>query len=146
LQKIASLAVPFFADWCAVDMFDEAGAPERVAVTHSDPAKVRLANELSRRYPPRPGDAHGVMQVLHTGRSELVEDIPDSLLVALARDDGHLRAIRELGLRSYLCVPLLSRVRALGAVTFVTAESGRRYDPTEPLQGGRVRSPPDQAG
>jgi signal transduction histidine kinase/CheY-like chemotaxis protein len=36
--------------------------------------------------------------------------------------------MRELGLKSYICVPLNSRNRALGALTFVTAESGRTYD------------------
>jgi signal transduction histidine kinase/ActR/RegA family two-component response regulator len=126
-QKIAHLAVPLFADWCAADLFDEAGALERVAVTHADPAKAPLADELRRRYPPRPDQARGVGEVLRTGRPVLAEDVPDSLVAALAQDEEHLRLLRELGLRSYLCVPLLARGGALGALTFVTAESGRRY-------------------
>src|SRR5204862_154633 len=54
LQKVARLAVPAFADWCAVDMLDEAGALRRLAVAHVDPSKVELAHELHRRYPPDP--------------------------------------------------------------------------------------------
>jgi light-regulated signal transduction histidine kinase (bacteriophytochrome) len=39
--------------------------------------------------------------------------------------------LRELGLRSSMVVPLMARGRTLGAITFVTAESERRYGPAE---------------
>ena len=42
LQQVASLAVPFFADWCAVDIQEADGSLRRLAVTHTDPAKVQL--------------------------------------------------------------------------------------------------------
>jgi PAS domain S-box-containing protein len=128
LQRVASLAVPHFADWCAVDMADVDGSLRRLAVTHSDPAKVQLARELFRRYPPRPTDSNGIMPVMRTGKSEWSAAISDSLLADLAQDEEHLRIIRDLGLKSYICVPLRSRAKALGALTFVTAESGRVYD------------------
>jgi PAS domain S-box-containing protein len=50
------------------------------------------------------------------------------MLVSAAQDDLHLDLIRELGLRSYMCVPLITRDQAVGAITFVAAESGRRFD------------------
>ncbi len=50
LEQIAHLAVPQLADWCAVDVLDERGELERVAVHHSDPAKLAVAQELHRRY------------------------------------------------------------------------------------------------
>jgi hypothetical protein len=34
-------------------------------------------------------------------------------------------------------VPLIANERAFGLLTFVTAESGRRYLPARSLQGGR---------
>jgi PAS domain S-box-containing protein len=130
LQKIASLAVPAFADCCAVDMLQEDGTLERLAVVHRDPAKVPLIKELPRRHPPRPDNTYGPLRVLQTGRSELVEDLPDSLLSELGHEE-YLRVLRDLGLRSYLCVPLGSRGKALGVLTFATGESGRRYTPEE---------------
>src|SRR5262249_42050432 len=39
-----------------------------------------------------------------------------------------LALLRELGLRSSMCVPLIARDRVLGAITFIAAETGRRYD------------------
>jgi PAS domain S-box-containing protein len=128
LQRVASLAVPQFADWCAVDMQEADGSVRRLAVTHTDTAKVQLAHEIFRRYPPQPTDAHGVMAVLRTGEPEWSAAIPDSLLVESAQDEEHLRISRDLGLKSYICVPLRSRTKTLGVLTFVTAESGRVYD------------------
>ena len=131
LQKVAGLAVPFFADWCAVDVQDADGSVRRLAITHRDPARVRLAHELFRRYPPRPSDPHGVAKVLRTGESEWAPSIPDEMLLALAHDDEHLRAARQMALKSSICVPLRSRGRTLGALTFATAESGRVYHATD---------------
>ena len=65
--------------------------------------------------------------MLKTGVSEWVAAIPEEWLVAAARDENHLRIIRELQARSYICVPLKSRTEVLGALTFVLAESGRSY-------------------
>ncbi|MDX6448034.1 MAG: hypothetical protein QOD08_497, partial [Gaiellaceae bacterium] len=66
-------------------------------------------------------------KVVQTGEAELVPLITDEMIEAGARDELHLQLIRELGLRSYMCVPMVARGRTLGAVTFVAAESGRIY-------------------
>ncbi|HEX2205676.1 MAG TPA: MHYT domain-containing protein [Longimicrobium sp.] len=131
LRTVARLAVPGLADWCAVDVVDEDGRTQRLAVEHTDPEKVRLAMEVERRWPSDPQSGRGVPYVVRTGRSELVPEIPDALLESAARDEEHLRMVRALGLRSYLVVPLEARGRVLGAISLVSAESGRRYDETD---------------
>jgi len=80
LQKVASLAVPFFADWATVDLAEGDGTLRRVAVAHVDPSKVELAREVHRRFPPDPTTPHGVWNILRTGTSEMVTEITDSLL------------------------------------------------------------------
>lgn len=127
LHTVGSLAVPQIADWFAVELLTEDGSVELVAVTHSDPKKVELARELRRRYPPSPGDAHGVMYVVRTGLPDLMSDLSEEILIASARDEGELSLLRALAFRSYMVVPLIARERALGALTFVTGESARRY-------------------
>jgi PAS domain S-box-containing protein len=129
LSNVAALAVPRFADWCAIDMVQESGAIRRLAVAHVDPAKVSWSNELVTKYPPDPEAAYGVPNVIRTGRPELFSEIPDELLVGAASDQPELLEIlHELGLKSMICVPLVARDRAFGAITFVSAESERRYD------------------
>jgi PAS domain S-box-containing protein len=129
VARVARLAVPRLADWAAIDLVvDGQPLPKRLAVAHVDPTKVSLALEIEARYPPRADAPTGVPHVLRTGRSELYSDIPDELLVAGCADAEHLRLARSLGLRSAMVVPLTVRGRVLGAMSFVHAESGRRYD------------------
>jgi signal transduction histidine kinase len=128
LQRLARLVVPRMADWCAVELATEPDRPsEQLVVAHVDPAKVALAHELRRRWPPDPTARHGVAQALRTGTSQLYAEITDQLLASTARDAEHLRVVRELGFTSAMVVPMLARERTFGAITFVSAESGRRY-------------------
>jgi len=99
-QKVAALAVPHFSDWCAVDMVEPGGTLRRLAVAHVDAAKVRLAREQEERYPADPDVPHGAYHVLRTGKSDMMCEIPDALLVESATDEDHLRILRELGLKS----------------------------------------------
>jgi GAF domain-containing protein len=126
LRQVASLAVPTHADWCSVQMVDD-GVLRTLAVAHVDPDKVQLAKELETRWPSDPQRSGGAAQVARTGKSLLIETITDEMLVAAARDEEHLRVARELGLRSAMTVPLVANGRVLGVLTFVAAESGRRY-------------------
>jgi PAS domain S-box-containing protein len=131
LARVARLAVPYLADWCAIDILEEDGSLDRLALTHQDPEKVTLARELEECYPPDPEAQRGVPQVLRTGQPELVPEIPESLLEEAVHDARHREILRELGLKSYMVVPLVARGRTLGAITLVSAESGRRYGTNE---------------
>jgi PAS domain S-box-containing protein len=127
LQKVARLAVPFFADWCVVDLLEFDGSLRRLAVAHHDPSKAEWIVQMAQRYPPDPQAAYGSASVVRSGRSLLEAEVNDELLVAAARDQDHLQLLRALGLASYICVPLAARGRILGAISFATAGSGRRY-------------------
>jgi PAS domain S-box-containing protein len=130
LAALAKMAVPRVADWARVDILED-GRLRTIAVEHVDPVKLELAFELARRYPEDPDAAQGPPLVLRTGKSELVPEISEERLSELAVDDLHLGLVRELGLRSYMCVPLVARGRTLGVISFVAAESGRRYGPVD---------------
>jgi PAS domain S-box-containing protein len=97
-------------------------------VEHQNPEKVRLANELQRRYPPDPDARQGTPQVLRSGRSEFYPEITEEMIEAAARDEEHLRLLREMAFASLIIVPLVARGKTLGAITLVSAESGRRFE------------------
>jgi PAS domain S-box-containing protein len=125
LRTVAELAVPRLADWCAIDLVDE-GELRRVAVVHADPARADLIRHYQQAYPPDPDAAIGSGRVVRTGQS-VIAQVDEAVLRRIARDDEHLRILRELGLRSAMIVPLIAEDRVLGAVTLVAAESGRVY-------------------
>jgi PAS domain S-box-containing protein len=135
LKTVAQLAVPEIADWCTVDIVDEESTSDatyrRLAVAHVDPAKVELAHDLQRRYPPD-RERDGIAQAIRTGEALLGRDIPPEALDAAARDDEHRRMLRELGLMSYIVVPLRTRDRVVGALSFISSsESRRRYNESD---------------
>ena len=127
LAALARLIVPTLADWCSIDMVTDERTIRRLAVAHQDPAKVELAWEIDRLYPQQMGDMEGVAKVIRTMQPELYPNVPEELLALVARDAGHLKMLRELGLRSALVVPLIAHNRVLGAITLVGAESGKRF-------------------
>jgi PAS domain S-box-containing protein len=128
LATVSRLAVPRIADWCAVDLVDSADArPYQAVVSHVDPSKLEFVRKLGELYPPDPNASTGAPQVIRTGKAELYQDIPEALLEQGARDAEHLRLLRELKLESAIVVPLKGRRRTLGAITFIYADSGRRY-------------------
>ena len=131
LANVARLVVPTLADWCAVDVLEEDGSVERLAVEHLDPEKVELAYELQERYPPDPETTRGVRKVLETGEPDMMAEIPEELLDQVAVDSEHRQLMSKLGLRSYMVVPMVARGRSHGTITLVSAESGRRYEETD---------------
>ncbi len=128
LRNVAWLAVPEIADWCAVELVDDRGTRQRVAVAHRDPAKLELAETLRAFEPEELSPDRGVGGILRTGASALYQDIPDEALAPAAVNDEHLGLLRSLGFRSVLLVPLTARGRTFGVMTLVTAESMRRFE------------------
>lgn len=127
LNKVAQLCVPHFADWCAVDMLDNHGTLRRVAVAHVNPEQVEQAYELFAKYPPDSSKDTGTWGVIRSSKPELVPEITEQMLEVSINDQDYLAAIKALGLRSYMGVPLCRRGKAFGVISFIGAESNRRY-------------------
>ena len=128
LANVARLAVPRLADWCVIHIIVEDGSLQQLAAAHADESKLEMLRELNHLYPSGLETAHGYRRVVRTGEPELIQEVTDSLLADVSRDEKHLMMLRKLGLKSTLCVPLIARGRPLGAITFATAESGRAYN------------------
>jgi PAS domain S-box-containing protein len=128
LRNVAGLAVPQIADWCAVDLFSEEGEREPVAVAHSDPKKLEMAERLRAFEPEELDPEQGIGRILSTGESSLYPEIPDHLLVEAAVDAEHLALLRAVGMRAVLIVPMKVQARTIGALTMVSAESRRSFD------------------
>jgi PAS domain S-box-containing protein len=111
-----------------IDLLDETGKLERLAMSHIIPDKVKLANELSKKYGPSPDEKTGVYNVIRTGHSELYPIISEDMLREVTRDEEHLRIALELGFTSGLIVPLKARGQIFGAMTLIYAESNKYYN------------------
>jgi GAF domain-containing protein len=127
LREVARLAVPELADWCGVDMHGPHGEIRPVAIAHVDPARVQIGRDLREAYPVDPDGEAGLATVMRGGPSFLAAQVADAELVAYASDERHLELLRAVGFRAVMVVPMSAHGDTLGALTFVSAESGRTF-------------------
>ncbi|HEX3177560.1 MAG TPA: GAF domain-containing protein [Methylomirabilota bacterium] len=127
LQRLAQGLVPGLADLCVLDIVDDDGEIRRLAAAHADPARASLVRELQERFPPDRHGEHPVARALRAGTAQVAADISPTVLEAIAPDAGHRDIARTLQYTSYVVVPLVARGRTLGALSLVSAGSGRRY-------------------
>ncbi|GEM_PF-599245 len=129
LESVAKLAVPRFADWCAVDMLDEYGLIHLVAVAHVDPKKVKWAHRLRTLNPPDMSQKQGLPNVLRTGKLEFYPHLTHEIIQEMVKDEKQLRIIKQIGgLSSVIIVPITVQHKTIGAITFITTnESKKRY-------------------
>jgi PAS domain S-box-containing protein len=126
LQRVARLAVPQLADWCAVDLLDERGEIRHVAVHHADPTQLALAEQLHGAYGLRLDEPGGVAEVIRTGQARIFTEIQAEDLAAYAHDARHLELLSAIRPRAALIVPMAGALKTIGAITLVSAESLRR--------------------
>lgn len=127
LRRLAELVVPRLGDWCAVYMPEPGEGIRRVAMVPADPADLPIVEQIQRQ-PLRPDAPTGVPWVLRTGRRLFEPDVPLELLIDDVDDPAELaRVVGPIGIRSWICIPLRSRGRTVGAISFLFGKSGRRH-------------------
>jgi signal transduction histidine kinase len=127
LKAVARLSLPNFGAWSIVDVIEPSGTKRRLAIIHPDPDKQEVLRTLPSGWPPETEDPIGAPVVMRTREPHVVREVTDEMLVTFARNEENLRALRELGIGSYLVMPLLVGDEILGAVTFVSDTAGYRY-------------------
>jgi PAS domain S-box-containing protein len=128
LQLIVDVVVPDLADWCVIDLIESGPSGpigHRAAMAHADDSKLPLLRELAERYPPDPSRPTLSRDVVRTGRSQLIADVTEAMLAAIAFDEHHLALGKALGTRSAISVPLSARGSIQGVLVLIS--SARRY-------------------
>jgi PAS domain S-box-containing protein len=125
LERLADLVVDAVADYCVTYAGAEGAEIRRVGFAHADPQRAHLLLELERS-DPLSDSRHSVRRVISEGRTILLPRITDEEIEAYARNEDHLRAIRALGTRSTVVIPLRTRGRTIGGLAAGTVEGGKR--------------------
>jgi PAS domain S-box-containing protein len=117
LTRVAELAVPFLADGCIVEVFDDHAESHDAltAVAAVEPEGAQLSVVLGNL----------PEQVFRTGESYvcLADGAPDDTGAATTA------RLREAGFSAVMVVPLVTGGRPLGVMSFVAATPGRDYGP-----------------
>jgi serine phosphatase RsbU (regulator of sigma subunit)/PAS domain-containing protein len=128
LEAVARATVPAFADWCFVELLREDGSIERVVIEHRDPSKRPFIEAYDAAYPIDPAATAGSAAVIRTGEPELVPEMDEEMLQAVAEDAEQLRLLREVGFRSCIIVPLRSGGAVIGDLALATSTDRRPFE------------------
>ncbi len=128
--EVARLVVPELADLSALTGRSK-GSLQTLALVHRDPARLELARRLWDGYPEGLHAAGEIGRGRWNGEPELVSEVDDAVLGAIARGAEHLALLRQLAPKSFMIVPVRGRNLVHCVLTLVTAESGRRYGPED---------------
>ena len=125
LNHIARLMVPFFADWCTIDLVDDAGELRRGAAAHGDPEDEARLLDLRERYAGVSGSLP-TSSILASGQP-IVTDVSLDALRAASVSDDYCERVMRLAPASTIVTPLRTSNRVIGVMSLVFAKSGRRY-------------------
>ena len=128
LEDITRLIVPELADWCLLDIAEDDGSINQLAAAHAEEEKEHLLRKLREHRRFGEGDPGSTAEVLRTGQSMLISDLPDTTFYERDLEGEHLEIVNRLEPRSLMCVPLLARGKTRGAITLVSSRLDRRYD------------------
>jgi hypothetical protein len=127
LRRVTRLIVPELADWCLLDVVEEDGTVHQQAAAHVDPEKEALLERLEVHRTFGQGDPGSTAEVLRTGRSVLLAEMPDEGTFDRELEGEHQEILRQLRPRSMMGVPLVARGRTLGAMTIFSSQPDRTY-------------------
>jgi PAS domain S-box-containing protein len=136
LAKLARLAVPCLAGWCAVRVIDEDGIVRTPAYAHVDPAlEAVIAEHIAEAFDLpveaafNPTLREGKSLLLNGGAAcfdRIVAEFPNVSGAVEARGRDLLRLV---GMTSCMAVPLLARGRFLGAMFFGSIDDRNEFGP-----------------
>ncbi|HUP88924.1 MAG TPA: PAS domain-containing sensor histidine kinase [Longimicrobiales bacterium] len=124
LADLARLCTDEIADWVIIYSY-EGSELRRSEVVHCDPAKAELAAKL-RDYGVN-HDADAIAKLLKTRQPQLASRIDDEALDAMIPDEVHRKLVREMGVASFMIIPMVARQRLLGAISFISASPDKLF-------------------
>ncbi|HEY2748682.1 MAG TPA: ATP-binding protein [Polyangia bacterium] len=132
LRRVAEIAVPALADWCAIVVRNPDGSMQRAAVVHKDASLAAVAREYEGPCQ-RPLDRESSLTAiaLEAGEPKHFADLSDEDLQAGADDERQLQMLRALGCASCVVAPMLAHGEAVGWMWLAFADSTRRFGPAD---------------
>jgi signal transduction histidine kinase len=124
---VVDLLIPQIADWVTVDLLEDDGSYHRIKVGYANPEDSELAEELY-NYPPKPNPKSVLIgKVLRTGKSILVKRVDQGKVFKSIQNKRFLKLNDEIGIQSFMGVPLIARGKIIGAISFGSTKSSRLY-------------------
>lgn len=128
LEQVARLAVPTIADMAAVYRLEPEGVIRLISLAADEPAREALARELDALLPLKADQLDRLLpRVIRTGQAELLSEVPDLVRDVWSPTSRARELTAELGIGSYMVVPLVLRGQIAGALCLTATRAKRRF-------------------
>jgi signal transduction histidine kinase len=128
LEHVAELVVRELADWCAIDVREEDGEIHRTTVIHRDATRAPFVARM-RALDIKDHRNDIIRRVVEDGAPALVRNVDWTIVETRYADvPDTLEMLREMGVTSYMTVPLVAGGRSFGAITIVSADPLHVFD------------------
>jgi hypothetical protein len=139
LERVAELAVPGLADWCAVAMRADDGRLELVAVAHTDPELREQGREVARDLAADLGERATTAAAFARRRPRVIPELDDALLARAGIVGELAERVRGLGLGPLVIAPLAAPGQPpLGVLVLAMAGPGRGFDQSDVSLAGEL--------
>lgn len=129
-EAIARVPIPELADWCAVHIM-EGAKTVNTFVAQRNPGQSALQDALTQELSSWTG--HPLWRERLPSGFQLLTEVNDSLIRGFATSEAQYRLLADVGMRSLMVVPVVTRGVIAGVVTLIyTEQSGRRYGRDDP--------------
>jgi signal transduction histidine kinase len=130
LASLAHATVPFLGDACVIYHLVGHTTLRRLALAHVDAETEQVLREVQLFEIPLEADIP-VARVVRSGRPEVENQVAATIGEQIHTAPVYQAIVRRLAPRAYICVPLTTRGRTLGAVAFIVTERDRQYAATD---------------
>ncbi len=130
LDRFVHAIVPRLADWATVNLLQDDGSLETVAIAHADPSLRATVEGLRGPYYGNEDADQGTPLALRTGRAQLLSGFGDDLLRLHIRPEN-FDDVRSLGADSAFIVPLSAHGRIYGTLAAMRTEALWRFSENE---------------
>jgi serine phosphatase RsbU (regulator of sigma subunit) len=129
MRAITEMAVPRLADMCVIDLLREDGTVgDTVAVAEPEEMVTRL-EALRAGHPLDLDSEHPVARAIRSREPVVADEFTDPrTLEQIAPQPASRELIESSGYHSAIVMPLITRGRLLGALSFFYGHNGRRHD------------------
>ncbi len=122
VSNVLKLTTDYFQGLCSLRLISDGDMHEYRVSHENDLHKRDLIEEIEARYPIDDDKQFGPALAMRARKPEWLPALTDANFTEHARDEEHLRLLRELALKAYICVPLVHRDEVLGALSLYTSK------------------------
>ncbi len=117
VRSVARFALPMLADWCVIDLLNEDQTIQRIGVAHGESTEEGLDRELKKH----PSKSDTLQRVGN------VDGFGERALSIRPQHEENPRIAQGLGTDTVATLPLVSRGKNLGSISFFRSGSNRAF-------------------